>query len=66
MNAQQLNALPRMSSSQVASYPQQTGWVPAAAQPTGIVDFEQILGPMITLIMMVMIMRMMTKMMEGM
>lgn len=64
MNAQQLSSLPRLSSSQVTSYPQQTGWVPAATPAENGINIGGIIEPMITLIMMVMIMRMMTKMVE--
>jgi len=68
MNAQQLNTLPRLSSSQVTSYPQQSPFIPAvraADENSGGIKLDQILEPMIMLIMMVMIMKMMTKMVDA-
>jgi len=62
INAQQLNALPRLSPSQVSAYPQQSSFVPAVrAADTTADPMTAMMGMMIPLIMMIMVMKIMTK-----
>lgn len=65
MKAQQLSALPRMSSSQVTTYPQQSPYVPAVAPAQDSFDMTGMMGMMVSLIMIVMVMKMMMKVTEA-